>query len=491
MQKSLSSFMIFVLLFTLSLSATEIDSTQLVNIDGTEKKDPDKPKKEKTKKEKDAIRTGWTFGILPSVGFDSDLGFQFGVLSNIYYFGDGSQYPDYLHSLYVEAAYTTKRYGIFRFHYDSKYLIPDHHLSVDLSYLPDAMSDFFGYNGYQSIYNHDLINMYANKKDKKNNIVSEDYLTRAFYKFKRDIFRFAADIQGNIGIYWKWNVGFGVLMYDIGSVNIEMINKGKKEDKKLPERDGLFEKYQKWGIIKANETGGWYPYVRAGVTYDSRDRQQNPKQGIYTDFFLTYSAAFGNQKEYNNLKANYTFRHYIPVYKDYINFSYRLACQFSAIGNTPFYANSYWNTLFIQRVLYEGLGGGNTLRGIMRNRILSNGFAFANVEFRFKVVSFKIKKENFYIGLVPFLDAGMILQPYRLDETAISEAIRENDPTDAISDYFNFDRKKLYLPHLSAGLGLKAVMNDNFVLSVDWALPFNRQDNHSLGNIYVKIGYMF
>ena len=34
-------------------------------------------------------------------------------------------------------------------------------------------------------------------------------------------------------------------------------------------------------------------------------------------------------------------------------------------------------------------------------------------------------------------------------------------------------------------------MNDNFVLSVDWAVPFSKQDNNSMANLYVKIGYMF
>ena len=60
------------------------------------------------------IKTGWNFGVLPSVAFDADLGFQGGALTNIYYYGDGSQYPEYIHSLYAEAAYTTKNYGIFR-----------------------------------------------------------------------------------------------------------------------------------------------------------------------------------------------------------------------------------------------------------------------------------------------------------------------------------------------------------------------------------------
>ena len=28
------------------------------------------------------IRRGWTFGILPSVAYDADLGFQYGALTN-------------------------------------------------------------------------------------------------------------------------------------------------------------------------------------------------------------------------------------------------------------------------------------------------------------------------------------------------------------------------------------------------------------------------
>ena len=94
-----------------------------------------------------------TFGILPSVAYDADKGFQYGVLANVYDFGDGSIYPEYFHSLYFEAAYTTKRSGLFRFAYDSKMLIPNHRLKIDLSYLPDALCDFYGFNGYQTVYN--------------------------------------------------------------------------------------------------------------------------------------------------------------------------------------------------------------------------------------------------------------------------------------------------------------------------------------------------
>ncbi len=447
------------------------------------KDNKDKPKKEK--KEKSDVRKGWTFGILPSVAFDADKGFQYGVLSNVYDFGDGSVYPEYFHSLYFEAAYTTKRSGLFRFAYDSKYLIPNHRLKIDASYLPDALCDFYGYNGYQTVYNAD----WASKK-------SETCISRAFYKSRRDLLRVAGDIDGKIGNNWYWNAGLGVLGYMIDTVNTSMINRNKAPERMLPEVDGMYEKYTKWGIINPNEAdGGWHPYLRGGITFDNRDRQQNTHKGMNAELFLTYNAAFGLDKEFNNLMFNFSFKHFVPIYKDYITFAYRVATQLTVAGNSPFYLNNYYNNLFIQRVLYEGLGGGNTVRGMMRNRVTSRGYAFANVEFRFKICKFDIGKEHFFIGLNPFLDAGMILQPYKLNEQQIRENIAANDPDFDLSqldDYIVFgDKAQIYRPHLAAGLGLKVMMNDNFVLSVDWAAPFDKRDNGSLANFYVKMGYMF
>lgn len=442
-----------------------------------------KPKKEK--KEKSDIRTGWTFGVLPSVAFDADKGFQYGLLANVYDFGDGSIYPEYFHSLYFEAAYTTKRSGLFRFAYDSKKLIPNHRLKIDLSYLPDALCDFYGFNGYQTVYNAE----WASKK-------SENCVSRAFYKSQRDLLRVAADIDGSIGDNWYWNAGVGMLGFMIDTVNTSMINRNKPEDRMLPEIDGMYEKYNKWGILNPNEAnGGWHPYLRGGITYDNRDRQQNTHKGINAEAFWTYNAAFGKDKQYNNLMFNFSFKHFVPVYKDIITFAYRVGTQLTVAGETPFYLNNYYNNLFIQRVLYEGLGGGNTVRGMMRHRVTSRGYAFANVEFRFQICKFDIGKEHFFIGLNPFFDAGMVLQPYELNENQIRENIAANDPDFDISQLDNYllfgDDAQIYRPHMAAGLGLKVMMNDNFVLSVDWAAPFDKRDNGSMANFYVKMGYMF
>lgn len=417
------------------------------------------------------IRSGWTFGVLPSVSYDADLGFQIGALTNIYYFGDGSTYPEYLHSFYAEAAYTTRRYGVFRLSYDSKYLLPGYRTSVDIAYLPDAMCDFYGFNGYQTPYHESWI-------DDEN---TSDYLTRAYYKMKRDLFKLNIDLQHTIAGNWNWNAGVGIFNYTIDRVDFDMLNKGKDDEDKLPDTTTLYDKYLKWGLIDNSEShGGFHPYLHGGITFDSRDRQQNPRKGIHADLFLTYTGAFGELSDFNNLKLNAAWRQYVQLGSNNFIFAYRVGTQMLLAGKSTFYQNTYMNQLYNQRVLYEGLGGGNSLRGIMRNRILADGFAYANVEMRIQLAKFRIKKENFYIGINPFLDGGMILQ-YR--DMGVLDATGENKDFDPEADN--------HALHLAAGCGLKVAMNDNFVLSVDWAAPLNTQDNNKMSNFYVKMGYMF
>ena len=115
------------------------------------------------------IKTGWNFGLLPVVSYNSDLGFQYGVLTNVYNYGDGKVFPKYYHSIYAEVSRYTKGSGIYRLFYDSEYLIPKIRLTADLSYLPDQALDFYGFNGYDAVYNSDFTNE-----------ESEDYVTRMF-----------------------------------------------------------------------------------------------------------------------------------------------------------------------------------------------------------------------------------------------------------------------------------------------------------------------
>jgi len=65
------------------------------------------------------IKTGFSLGGVPVVAFDSDIGFKYGALVNLYWFGDGSRYPLYDHSVYLEWSRTTKGNGINQITYES------------------------------------------------------------------------------------------------------------------------------------------------------------------------------------------------------------------------------------------------------------------------------------------------------------------------------------------------------------------------------------
>jgi hypothetical protein len=105
--------------------------------------------------QEEVTKDGWNFGALPTITFDTDLGFQYGALVDLYHYGDGSRYPVYNHKLYFEVSRFTKGSGINRFYYDSDELIKGLQTSVDLSFLSDQAYDFYGFNGYDAVINSD------------------------------------------------------------------------------------------------------------------------------------------------------------------------------------------------------------------------------------------------------------------------------------------------------------------------------------------------
>ena len=131
----------------------------------------------------DEPKTGWKFGgALPTITFDTDLGFQYGALVNIYDYDDGSTYPDYRQSLYFEVSRFTQGSGINRFFMDSYKIIPGLQTSLDISYLSDQSYDFYGFNGYDAVVN----SSYFDEE-------STDYQSRTFYKYDRKLFRLKLD----------------------------------------------------------------------------------------------------------------------------------------------------------------------------------------------------------------------------------------------------------------------------------------------------------
>jgi len=221
------------------------------------------------------VKTGWNLGPLPAITFSTDQGFQYGALLNLFNYGDGAIYPDYYHRIYIEASTFTKGSSILRIMYDSDYLIKGIRYAVDLSYMPDFAYDFYGFNGYGSIYNKDWT-------DEESDL----YKSRLFYAMKRHLFRFKNDFIGNIGeTNWHWNAGLSIQQFKTENLDVTKFNKGRDEDDPKwldPDEPTLFEHYKGAGIISPEEAdGGWIPALKAGVSYDSRDQRACPMKGIW------------------------------------------------------------------------------------------------------------------------------------------------------------------------------------------------------------------
>ena len=433
----------------------------------------------KAKSDSVKIKTGWNFGAIPAITFDTDQGFQYGAAVNFYNFGDGSTFPKYKHSLYFEISRFTKGSGIYRFYYDSESLIPGIQVTTDLSYLPDQAYDFYGFNGYESVLNKSW-------EDQK----SADYKTRVFYKYQQKLFRFKTDLQGKFeGSKFGWIAGFNLLNYSSSSVDVDKLNKGKRESDKLPtvaQQPGLYEKYIQWGLISQQEAnGGFIPELKGGIVFDTRDFKQNPMKGVWTEAVIAVVPKFlGAESGFS--KLSFTHRQYFTLIKDDLSFAYRVNWQQTLSGKVPFYYEPQIISSVLTGSSSTGLGGAKNLRGIRRNRIVGDGYILGNLELRWKFYRLKFMNQNFYMGLNTFVDFGQVTK--KIDTGNISmlfDAININSPEIA-SDYFNKGAEKL---HTSYGAGLRLAMNYNFVVAVDYGIATNSQDGDS--GIYIGLNYLF
>jgi hemolysin activation/secretion protein len=126
----------------------------------------------------------------------------------------------------------------------------------------------------------------------------------------------------------------------------------------------------------------------------------------------------------------------------------------------------------------DGLGGARTLRGILRNRVTGDGVAFGNVELRWKFYKGYILKQHIQLGINAFMDGGMMVQPHKITMNTI--------PPDRQTFYFSGRGEQL---HLSAGLGFRIILDDNFIIAIDYGRAFDPQDG--IDGLYIGVGNIF
>ena len=428
---------------------------------------------------KQATKKGWTIVPSPSLGYDSDTGFQIGAMCDFSDYGDGTIYPSYKHRAFINCSWTTRNQIKLHFFGDTKHLIPNVRLTSVVTYILSLMYPFKGFNGTAPYFDH-----LESGKQQKHRL--------AMYDVQRDMLRAIFDFQGNIytskfrwaaGISYWWFRDQDLTLKKRGRLAYDSVVANDYLQAQEIHSPSLWRLYQRAGLINPDEIGGGHHIeLKAGLVFDSREHEADPTRGIWAELYAYGSPDILNgrgKNGYHYLKLAARFRQYVPLMSDKIVFAYHLAYQGKLAGNAPYYTLQNINAIFLNQLISDGLGSITTMRGVPYNSVIGDGYAWANFEVRFKVLSLRFLGQNFYLGTNPFFDLGACVQPYRLDRMKALRRQHEIDKQNGERTKFSDAEMNLIYTdgkpklHMSAGIGFKVVMNRNFVLSAEFGIPLN------------------
>ena len=442
-----------------------------------------KAKKEVQYNEKgEIIKTGINLGPLPVVAFDADRGFQYGALLNIYNFGDGSTYPNPKSWWYIEAsAYTGGTWNLY-LNYDNREIWDNTRLSVCTQYSNESALDFYGFNGYQSIYTYAQKDFFQNnpdeftfddsKKGQKAQTKFDNGLGKApkgFYRYSRQSFKAKADLTGKIAKNFFWEAGYSFYWIN---------HKEFTPNGYTPADGSLYQLYKEWGILNDTGENQFLSAIKAGLMYDSRNVQNNPTKGIWAEAHAIVAPKWlGSSMDSYKLSA--TFRQYVPLGTDKLVFAYRLAYQGFLGNNTPWYLMPFYSNMGYNRD-FDAIGGYRTTRGLMLDRVQGLHTGFYNIELRYRFIDFQLLNQNIAFALSGFTDGAHVFKGYDLTN-------KTGAKPELYKKYIDTSRKDGL--HATAGAGLRFIMNQNFIVAFEYARCFNKQDGN--GAFYINTGFLF
>lgn len=388
----------------------------------------------------------YSMGVIPVLSYDADLGLKYGAVLNFFDFKPHD--TDYSQYLVLRGTYTTRNTLNIQGIFESDRLIKNATTIIEAAYTNDQKLGFYGFNGFESNYNPLLIQA-----------GNQQFIDKNFYTINRNLLRFRFDVQKNIFSQWRVLSGLTFSRYFLGSNN-----EGQPT---------LYDYYQQWGIVPENEaSGGSLFNATLGLVFDSRDNKTNCKSGQWFEGFLVYAPALLKQTGFSKLVL--TYRNYFSFFNDDLTLLFRVSSQTKLSGDIPHYMLPlYFDTQESQ----NDFGGAYTLRGIARNRIVSNGYLLGNFESRFNIAHFKLLLD-FQISGILFCDLAYITQPYAYSMSKISESEQ--------NIFFNNQKQTLYA---GFGPGINIIYNQNNIITVNYG--FNANPQLGNGGFYVGSRFLF
>jgi hypothetical protein len=352
----------------------------------------------------DSIPTGFEIAGVPAVNYNSDEGFGFGVLLELYEYGDGGFQP-YFYTLQPTLFFTTGGRREVKLFFDSPHLLPrGWRVSAQASWERHVFSPFYG-PGNDAPFDPDL----------------ESGENPNYYRFGREIAWGAVNLQRDITRFpLRLLVGLGFSNTSVDPV---------------PENEGttLLSELLSGGPPPE----GWANVIRGGLIWDSRDREVGPNRGAWSEALVTRATSLlGSDFEYT--RWSLIDRRYFPL-GTRLTVANRIMLH-HVEGEIPFFNQYLLPSSFKQE---EGLGGSKSLRGVLRNRYFGKGVFLWNLEPRWRAGSVDVAGRRLDLILSAFLDTGRVWE----------EGV---ELSGLFSDL-----------HFGYGGGIRVAKGENFVVALD------------------------
>jgi hypothetical protein len=335
------------------------------------------------------VRGRWELAALPSIGYDSDEGFRYGALAEVYRHAPGIS--PYAWTVQPIIEFSTRGRREISAFFDAPHLLPaGWRIDGTVANMRELAAPWYGAGNDTP---------WDEARD------DADGPDPYYYRFGRTSTRAMATVQRRLG---AWPVR---LLAGAGVARVSLDT--------TPYDEGTTLLAETLAADGASVPGGWSNHVRAGVVLDTRDREVGPTRGAWSEVLVQrFDALLGSDHEYTRWTA--ADRRYIALGTERLVFANRLMLQ-GIRGDAPFYDLSTVQTSFKQQ---EGLGGAKTIRGIPKNRYVGKGLFLWNAELRWRAADFEVRGTPLHLVLTGFVDQGRVWEGDAAPAEAFSDLHR-------------------------------------------------------------------
>jgi hypothetical protein len=355
-------------------------------------------------------REGWYVTGFPAIGWDDEQGFAVGALAEV--FDNGAKDDPFFRStpyrtkLQLGVQFTSERVGRFIGHLDVPYILDSpYRLRVDTEIVRNPLRNYFG------VGNDSMKRLNFPGQPGVGFEEFEDYqraldqsvggLTYAnFNRWKSKEIPVTVSVERDLfGGLVRPLVGLRVLHIDVDDYTGRTVSADSGRAVEQPTK--LLTDFQSGRIIGLD--GGWDNAFRVGLTFDTRDFEPNPTEGVLAQIAAELATRWlGSDNTYQQITTVVSGYHTLLDDFGHLVFAGR-AMYLMQFGQVPFFAMSI---LPLNTADVEGLGGFNTIRGFKRKRFVGDSAVVANGELRWSFTEWEVWGQHLRPMLVPFVDAG-------------------------------------------------------------------------------------